>query len=114
VLFLLALFLTPVILAIPAVAVAPALVVVGILMFEAVAEIDLRRFEIAAPAILTLMAMPMTFSISTGMGIGLIAAVAIGLASGRHRSSLTPFTICLAVVFLLHFMEPLIFRWIGG
>ncbi len=97
VLFLLALFLTPLILAIPAVAVAPALVIVGILMFESVAEIDLSRFEIAAPAVLTLIAMPMTFSISTGMGIGIIVAVVIGLA----------------VVFVLHFMEPLLFRWLG-
>lgn len=110
VLFLLALFVTPVILAIPAVAVAPALVVVGILMFESVAEIDLSRFEIAAPAILTLLAMPMTFSISTGMGIGLIAAVAISLGSGKSRETLTPFTYGLAAVFVLHFMEPAIFR----
>jgi len=113
VLFLLALFLTPVILAIPGVAVAPALVVVGILMFESVGEIDLSRFEIAAPAVLTLLAMPMTFSISTGIGVGLIAAVAVGLGSGRSKENLTPFTIGLAVVFALHFMEPLIFRWIG-
>lgn len=113
-LFLLALFLTPVILAIPAVAVAPALVVVGILMFESVAEIDLTRFEIAAPAVLTVMAMPMTFSISTGMGIGVISAVVIGLASGKGRENLTPFTCVLAGVFLLHFLEPLILRAVGG
>ncbi len=110
VLFLLALFLTPLILAIPGVAVAPALVVVGILMFESVAEIDLRRFEIAAPAVLTLLAMPVTFSISTGMGIGLIAAVVIALGSGRGKENLTPFTIGLAVVFVLHFLEPLLLR----
>jgi len=110
VLFLLALFFTPVLLAIPAVAVAPALVVVGILMFESVAEIDLSRFETAAPAILTLATMPMTFSISTGMGIGLIAAVAISLGTGKVRGNITPFTCGLAVVFILHFMEPLIFK----
>ncbi|GAA5481635.1 NCS2 family permease [Haloferula sargassicola] len=113
-LFLLSLFLTPVILAIPGVAVAPALVVVGILMFESVAEIDLSRFEIAAPAVLTIAAMPMTFSISTGMGIGLIAAVVIALASGRGKENLTPFTIGLAVVFVLHFLEPLLMRAAGS
>lgn len=113
VLFLFALFLTPLILCIPAVAVAPTLVVVGILMFSSVAEIDLTRFEIAAPAVLTLIAMPMTFSISTGMGIGIIAAVVIGLGSGKNRENLTPFTIGLAAVFVLHFMEPLLFKWIG-
>lgn len=112
-LFLLSLFITPLILAIPGVAVAPALVVVGILMFESVADIDLRRFEIAAPAVLTILAMPVTFSISTGMGIGLIAAVVIALASGRGKEHLTPFTIGLALVFVLHFLEPLLLRMAG-
>jgi adenine/guanine/hypoxanthine permease len=112
-LFLAALFITPLILAIPAVAVAPALVVVGIMMVESLAEIDLRRFEIAAPSVLTLIAMPACFSISTGMGIGVIAAVVIALGSGR-RDKLTPFMIGLALVFLVHFMEPMFFRWIAG
>jgi len=110
ILFLLALFFTPLILAIPSVAVAPALVVVGILMFSSVAEIDLSRFEIAAPAVLTIAAMPMAFSISTGIGIGVIAMVAISLGTGKNREHLTPFTCGLAAIFLLHFMEPLIFR----
>ena len=112
-LFLLALFLTPLILSIPAVAVGPALVVVGILMFESVVEIDLSRFEIAAPAVLTLIAMPMTFSISTGIGIGIVSLVVIALGTGRAREHLTPFTCGLAVVFMLHFLEPLLFRWMG-
>lgn len=113
ILFLVALVFTPLILAIPAVAVAPALVVVGILMFSSVAEIDLSRFEIAAPAVLTIAAMPMAFSISTGIGIGVIAMVAIGLGSGKYRGNLTPFNCGLAAIFLLHFMEPLIFRMLG-
>lgn len=110
VLFLAALFFTPVVLSIPAVAVAPALVVVGIMMFESVSEIDMTRFEIAAPAILTVMAMPLTFSISTGIGIGLIAAVAIAWGSGKGRQEVTPFTCGLAIVFLLHFLEPLFLK----
>ncbi len=113
VLFLLALFLTPLILCIPAVAVAPTLVVVGILMFESVVDIDIGRFEIAAPAVLTLVAMPMTFSISTGIGVGIIALVVIALGSGKSRENLTPFTCGLAVVFVLHFLEPLLFRGMG-
>jgi AGZA family xanthine/uracil permease-like MFS transporter len=111
--FLLAMLFTPLMLCIPAVAVAPALVVVGIMMFESVAEIDMTRFEIAAPAILTLMAMPLTFSISTGLGLGLIAAVTIAGASGKAKGNLTPFTWGLAVVFLFHFLEPLLFRVLG-
>jgi AGZA family xanthine/uracil permease-like MFS transporter len=87
--------------------------VVGIMMFESVAEIDMSRFEIAAPAILTLMAMPLTFSISTGLGLGVIAAVTIAWGSGKTRDNITPFTCGLAVVFLLHFLEPLFIRAIG-
>jgi AGZA family xanthine/uracil permease-like MFS transporter len=134
VLFLLALFLTPIILMIPGVAVAPALVVVGILMFESVSEIDLTRFEVSAPAILTLMTMPMTFSISTGIGIGLItlAAISLGTINRKGKASavtelhrefeesppvrprdLTPFTYLLAIIFLLHFFERWIFRMLG-
>ncbi len=138
--FLLALFLTPVILMIPAVAVAPALVVVGILMFESVSEIEVHRFENAAPAILTLMFMPMTFSISTGIGVGIIALVALrlglwpgrkkraapmdgphlgfdadpadgGMADSREsRRGLSPVTYVLAVIFVLHFLERWIFQ----
>ena len=113
ILFLVALVFTPLILAIPTVAVAPVLVVVGILMFSSVMEIDLSRFEIAAPAVLTIATMPMAFSISTGIGIGVITMVAIALGTGKNRESLTPFTCGLAVVFLIHFMEPLLFRMIG-
>ena len=111
VLFLLALFLAPLVLCVPTVAVAPALVVVGLMMFESVAEIDMSRFELAAPAALTLMAVPLTFSTSTGIGLGLIAMVVVAWGSGRGRESLTPFTWALAAVFLLHFLEPLL---LGG
>ena len=107
--FLLALFLTPVILMIPGVAVAPALVVVGIVMFESVVDLDLKKFEIAAPAIFTIIVMPLTFSISTGIGIGLIALAVLALGSG-HAKQITGVTYALAAVFLLHFLEPLILR----
>ncbi len=108
--FLLALFLTPVILMIPSVAVAPALVVVGIAMFEGVVDLDLERFEIAAPAILTILVMPLSFSISTGIGVGMIALSALALATG-HKRDVGWITHALAAVFLLHFFEPLILRW---
>ena len=111
--FLLALFLTPLILMIPAVAVAPALVVVGIVMFEGVTDLDLRKFEIAAPAILTILTMPLTFSISTGIGIGLIALAARGIGAGRARR-VTAVTYVLAGIFLLHFFQPLILRFLGN
>jgi AGZA family xanthine/uracil permease-like MFS transporter len=107
--FLLALFFTPLILMIPAVAVAPALVVVGIVMFEGVVDLDFRRFEIAAPAVLTILTMPLAYSISTGIGLGLIVLSVLALGTGRRRE-VTGLTYGLAVVFLLHFLEPVLVK----
>jgi adenine/guanine/hypoxanthine permease len=111
--FLLALFLTPIILMIPAAAVAPALVVVGLVMFEEVVNLDLRDFEMAAPAILTILMTPLSFSISTGIGLGLIMLSVLSIVSHTGRKA-TAVTHILAVIFLLHFLEPLIVRWLGG
>jgi AGZA family xanthine/uracil permease-like MFS transporter len=102
--FLAALVFTPVFLAIPAVAVAPALVMVGVFMFEAVTELDARDMVDFAPAVLTILLMPLAFSISSGMGVGLIALVVLAAATGR-RERLSPIVLALAAVFLLHFLE---------
>jgi AGZA family xanthine/uracil permease-like MFS transporter len=110
--FVLALFLTPVILMIPGAAVAPALVVVGLVMFQDVVDLDLREFEMAAPAILTILMMPLSFSISTGIGLGLILLSVLSIASAKVRKA-TLVTHALAAIFLLHFFEPLIARWLG-
>jgi len=107
--FVFALFLTPVILMIPGAAVAPALVVVGLVMFQDVVDLDLREFEIAAPAILTILMMPLSFSISTGIGLGLIMLSVLSIASGKVRGA-TSVTHALAAIFLLHFFESLIAR----
>jgi len=107
--FLLALVFTPVILMIPTAAVAPALVVVGIVMFEDVVDIDFKRFEVAVPAILTIIAMPLTFSISTGIGWGLIALAVLAIGTGNHKH-VTAVSYILAAIFLLHFLEPLFLR----
>lgn len=84
-LMLLALFLTPLILAVPACATAPALVIVGVFMMQSVVEIDMTRFEVAAPAVLTILAIPMTFSIAQGIGIGLICSALLSVGLGRAR-----------------------------
>jgi AGZA family xanthine/uracil permease-like MFS transporter len=110
--FGLALFLTPVILMVPGAAVAPALVAVGLVMFKEVVHVDLSDFELAAPAILTILMMPLSFSISTGIGIGLIMLSALSLVSRTARKA-TTVTHVLAIIFLLHFFEPLIVRWVG-
>jgi adenine/guanine/hypoxanthine permease len=111
--FTLALFLTPLILMVPEAAVAPALVAVGLVMFQEVVNLDLSDFHVSAPAILTILMMPLSFSISTGIGIGLIMLSALSLVSGTGGKA-TAVTHVLALIFLLHFFEPLIVRWFGG
>lgn len=103
-LMLLALFITPLILIVPAAATAPALVIVGIFMMQSVIEIDMKDFAIAVPAVLTLLAIPLTFSIAEGIGLGLIAAALLAVALGRPRS-LTLASYVIAGVFFLQFFK---------
>jgi AGZA family xanthine/uracil permease-like MFS transporter len=104
VLMLLALFLTPLILAVPAAATAPALVVVGIFMLQSVTEIKMDQFTIAAPAMLTILCIPLTFSIAEGIGIGLICAALLAVTTGRARElSITGY--CIAAIFFLQFFK---------
>lgn len=105
--FLGALVFTPLILMVPAVAVAPALVMVGVFMFESAAELEPGNAGEFIPAALTILLMPFAFSISAGMGIGLIALVVIAAAT-RQFERLNAVTITLAVVFALHFLEPVL------
>ena len=85
VLFLLALFFTPVFTAVPAIATAPALIVVGALMMRGTRDIDWHRVDEAIPAFLTLAVMPLTFSIANGITFGIISYVGIKVLSGRFR-----------------------------
>lgn len=104
VLMLLALFLTPIILAIPAAATAPALVVVGIFMLQSVTEIKMDDFRVAAPAMLIILCIPLTFSIAEGIGFGLISAALLALASGKPKTFPTVGYI-IAAIFFLQFFE---------
>jgi AGZA family xanthine/uracil permease-like MFS transporter len=106
VLFLLALFLTPVILAIPAAATAPALVIVGVFMFQAVAELKLDDFTEAAPIFLIIAGIPLSFSIAEGIGLGLIAYAVLKLVTGRVRDT-SVLTYFLALVFSLHLLRAI-------
>jgi AGZA family xanthine/uracil permease-like MFS transporter len=103
-LMLLALFFTPLILIVPAAATAPALVIVGIFMMQSITEIDMRDFKNAAPAVLTLIGIPLTFSIAEGIGFGLIAAALLAVALGEPRR-LTAIGYILAAVFFLQFFH---------
>lgn len=104
VLMLLALFLTPLILIIPAAATAPALVIVGIFMMQTITEIDLRDFKTAAPVVLTILGIPLTFSIAEGIGLGLIAAALLALALGEPKK-MTALGYTVAAIFLFSFFK---------
>jgi AGZA family xanthine/uracil permease-like MFS transporter len=99
--FLLALFFTPIILAIPSVATAPALVIVGIFMMQAVTRLDFSDLSMAAPCVLTMLLMPLTSSISEGFALGFLCHVALRLGTGRARE-LTPTAWVLGGLFFLH------------
>jgi adenine/guanine/hypoxanthine permease len=81
--FLLAMFFTPLIGAVPAFATAPALILVGIFMMRGISQIDFHNFEEGAPAFLTFILMPLTYSIATGLAFGFISFVLIKLLIGK-------------------------------
>ncbi len=84
-LFLLAAFFTPVIVAIPAFATAPALIAVGIFMMRGVRDIDFYNFEEGLPAFLTFVMMPLSFSIAKGLAFGFLSFVLIKICLGKAK-----------------------------
>lgn len=105
VLFLLSMFLAPIFISIPAFATAPALILVGFLMFSTVSEIkvDDKNFHTAIPAYLCVIAMPLFYSISEGIAIGVISYVVINLACGKRRE-INPIMYILSVLFVLKYI----------
>ena len=101
-LFFLAMFFAPVIGAVPGIATAPALVVVGFLMMSLVREMDLESPDEGMPALLTLLLIPMTQSISCGIGVGFIATVVVKVLGGKARD-VSPWFYGIALLFVLHF-----------
>jgi len=108
VLFLAAMFLNPLAAAIPSPAVAPSLIAVGFLMMAGVAKIAWHRLEDGAPAFLVVLLMPLTFSISTGIGWGVLAYVAIMSLRGKP-GSIHPVMWITAAMFAVAF-SPLVPR----
>ena len=102
VLFLAAMFFTPLYTVVPLEAVAPALVIVGALMIGQVRSIDFTRFEYALPAFLTIVTMPFTYSIANGIGLGFISWVVLATARGRARQ-VHPILWATAAVFVVYF-----------
>jgi AGZA family xanthine/uracil permease-like MFS transporter len=84
-LFALALLFTPIIAVVPSFATAPALIIVGLFMFKNVGVINFQDFETGIPAFLTIILMPLTYSISMGLAVGFVSYCVLGLASGNYK-----------------------------
>ena len=102
-LFLLAAFCSPLAAAIPAFATAPALILVGALMTESIARVDWKEFTEAIPAFVTLVATPLTFSIATGLSLGLISYTLVKVAAGKFRE-VSPVIWILTLLFVLRYV----------
>jgi AGZA family xanthine/uracil permease-like MFS transporter len=103
VLFILALFIAPLAQSIPAYATAPALLYVACLMARSLTEIEWDDITEAAPAVITALAMPFTFSIAEGIAFGFISYAAIKLVTG-HVRQLHPAVAVLAVLFVIKYL----------
>ena len=101
-LFLLAMFCAPLVAAIPGYATAPALILVGALMCESVANVQWNDFSEAFPAFLTIVATPLTFSVATGLSLGLISYTLVKVGAGKHRE-ISPLIWVLTALFLLRY-----------
>jgi AGZA family xanthine/uracil permease-like MFS transporter len=107
VLFLVAMFFTPLVQIVPYEAAAPALVVVGFLMMTQIRHIDFTNLEIGIPAFLIIVLMPFTYSITIGIGAGFIAWVVIKIFLGKARE-INWLMWVIAIAFVLYFaVDPI-------
>jgi AGZA family xanthine/uracil permease-like MFS transporter len=107
VLFLITMFLSPLVLVVPSEAAAPALVIVGALMISQIRNLEWDDMSLVIPAFLAIALMPFTYSITNGIGAGVVSFVLLRTAVGRHRD-VHPLMWLIAVVFVVYFaLEPL-------
>ena len=105
ILFGIALFLSPLFLAVPSFATAPALIVVGFLMMTSITKIDFNDYSEAIPAFMAIIAMPFMYSISEGISLGVITYVVINLLTGKAKEKkINPLMYILAVLFVLKYI----------
>jgi adenine/guanine/hypoxanthine permease len=104
VLFLLAVFLSPIAGIVPTVATAPALILVGYLMFTQVKDIDVNTVDDGIPALLTMILMPLTYDITVGIGAGFISWVLIKVVRGK-ASEVHPLMWVVSIMFLVFFLN---------
>ena len=98
--FVVALLFSPLFLSIPSAATAPALIIVGLLMLEPVRNIPFDDFSESIPAFICLITMPLTYSISNGILLGMITYVIMNMVCGKFKK-ITPVMYILAVLFIL-------------
>ena len=103
-LFLLAVVVSPLFLAIPSFATAPALIVVGFYMMGSVSKINFDDPSDAIPAFLTIIAMPLAYSISEGIAIGIIFWTLLNLITGQARKKISPLMYGLTILFILKYI----------
>ena len=101
--FAIALFFSPLFLSIPAAAIAPVLIMVGLMMLEPIIRIPFDDFTESLPAFICIIMMPLSYSISNGILIGMIAYVLINLVCGKFKK-LTPTMYILAALFILKYI----------
>ena len=101
--FIAALFFSPFFLAVPAAATAPVLIIVGTMMFSGVTELHLDDLSEAIPAFITIVTMPLAYSIADGILLGVISYVILNLTGGRHRK-LSAGMYVLAALFVLKYI----------
>jgi AGZA family xanthine/uracil permease-like MFS transporter len=106
ILFLLAMFLAPVVAVIPPEATAPALVIVGFLMAGIASRIDFNDIELGLPALLTIVVMPFTYSITNGVGAGFVTYAFLKLVRGK-AAQVHPLMWVTVIAFLLYFAQNL-------
>lgn len=98
-----ALFFSPLFLSIPSAATAPALIIVGLMMMEPIVKIPFGDFSESIPAFVCIVMMPLTYSISNGILLGMISYVLLNIACGKF-SKITPVMYILAILFILKFI----------
>ena len=101
--FVIAMFFSPLFLSIPSAATAPALIIVGLLMAEQIKNVDFEDFSESIPAFVCMLMMPLTYSISNGILIGMITYVLMNMICGKFKK-LSPAMYILAVLFILKYI----------
>lgn len=101
--FVITLFFSPLFLSIPAAATAPVLVIVGLLMLEPINRIDFGNYSESIPAFVCIITMPLAYSISDGILLGMISYVILNLLCGNYKK-ITPTMYILAVLFILKYI----------